>query len=134
LAGGDGERDYSHRSLVDKLGIKPGLGVALDGVSDEDLQRDLKARGAEMVRDGEPADVILIGVDDAGQLQPRVATAWSRVQPRGALWIVYPKGVRGITENDVLAAGRAAGLLDVKVVSFSPTHTALRFVAPRDKR
>jgi hypothetical protein len=133
LAGRDGERDYSHRSLVDKLGIKPGMRVAFDGVRDDDLQRDVAARGAEITDDA-TADVALLGVDSATDLDERIAAAWRRVQPTGAVWVVYPKGVRSVTENDVLGAGRAAGLLDVKVVSFSPTHTALRFVAPRAKR
>ena len=51
----------------------------------------------------------------------------------GALWIVYPKGRQEITELQVLDAGRAAGLVDVKVVSFSATHTALKFVRPKIK-
>jgi len=51
-----------------------------------------------------------------------------------ALWIVYPKGPKDITENDVLAAGRKAGLKDVKVAGFSPTHTALKFVIPAARR
>jgi hypothetical protein len=51
-----------------------------------------------------------------------------------ALWIVYPKGQKHITENDVLAAGRQAGLKDVKVVGFSATHTALKFVIPLSRR
>jgi hypothetical protein len=55
---------------------------------------------------------------------------------RGAasLWIVYPKGQKHITENDVLAAGRECGLKDVKVVGFSSTHTALKFVIPLAQR
>jgi hypothetical protein len=134
LAGRDGERDYSHRSLADKLGIKPGMRVALDGVDDAQLRDDMVARGVELVGPRARADVILLGVEDAGALSGRIAAAWRRVQPGGALWIVYPKGVRSITENDVLAAGRAAGLLDVKVARYSPTHTALRFVAPRARR
>ena len=134
MAGRDDERDYSHRSLVDKLGVKPGMRVALDGVHDEQLQQDVEARGVELVGSGEPADMILLGVDSGAELAGRIAGAWPRVQPSGALWIVYPKGVRSVTENEVLSAGRAAGLLDVKVVRFSPTHTALRFVAPRAKR
>ena len=52
----------------------------------------------------------------------------------GALWIVYPKGRKEITEMHVLTAGRAVGLVDVKVVSYSATHTALKFVRPKDKR
>ena len=51
-----------------------------------------------------------------------------------ALWIVYPKGQKHITESDVLAAGRKSGLKDVKVVGFSPTHTALKFVIPLSQR
>jgi len=53
---------------------------------------------------------------------------------RVALWIVYPKGRKDLSENDVLATGRKAGLKDVKVVGFSPTHTALKFVIPVGKR
>ena len=55
---------------------------------------------------------------------------------RGAtvLWIVYPKGKKEITENDVLSAGRKASLKDIKVVGFSATHTALKFVVPLEGR
>jgi len=56
------------------------------------------------------------------------------MQGATALWIVYPKGQKQITENDVLAAGRNCGLKDVKVVGFSPTHTALKFVIPLSDR
>ena len=49
---------------------------------------------------------------------------------KGALWVVYPKGVQIIREIEVIDAGRAAGLKDTKVVAFSPTHPALRFVIP----
>ena len=33
-----------------------------------------------------------------------------------------------------MAAGKAAGLVDVKVVAFSATHTAEKFVIPVAKR
>jgi hypothetical protein len=48
--------------------------------------------------------------------------------------VVYPKGVQTIREIEVLDAGRTAGLKDTKVASFSPTHTALRFVIPVSAR
>jgi hypothetical protein len=51
-----------------------------------------------------------------------------------ALWVVYPKGQKSITETDVIGAGRKVGLKDVKVVGFSTTHTALKFVFPVEKR
>lgn len=42
-----------------------------------------------------------------------------------------PEGARAeISERATMAAGKAAGLVDVKVVGFSPTHTAEKFVIP----
>jgi len=48
--------------------------------------------------------------------------------------VIYPKGGPAIREIEVLEAGRAAGLKDVKVASFSATHTGLKFVLPVSKR
>lgn len=59
---------------------------------------------------------------------------WSSGASDGALWLVTPRGVSAVTEADALAAGRAAGLTDVKVVRFSDTHTAHKFVVPRANR
>ena len=50
--------------------------------------------------------------------------------PNGALWIIRPKGRPEISERSTMAAGKAAGLVDVKVVGFSATHTAEKFVIP----
>jgi hypothetical protein len=120
-------RDYSHRARVDKLGVKPGMRVSVEGELEE-LLPELAERGADMHASN--VDIAFLGVEDAGALGCLPET-WARVCERGAMWIVYPRGVKAVTENDVLAAGRALGLLDVKVVSFSPRRTALRFVAPR---
>jgi hypothetical protein len=48
--------------------------------------------------------------------------------------VVRPKGRTEITEDDVMKAGKAAGLVDVKVVRFSETHTAEKFVIPLSRR
>jgi hypothetical protein len=52
------------------------------------------------------------------------------LKPDGALWIVRPKGRPEISESAVMQAGKAAGLVDVKVkvVRFSATHAAEKFV------
>ena len=39
-----------------------------------------------------------------------------------------------VSESEVRTAGRAAGLIDVKVVRFSDTHTADKFVIPKEER
>jgi len=105
--------------------------VTVDGVDDAQFAADLAARDVEHVQ--RDADIVFLGVAESAALH-RAAAAWSRVASGGALWIVYPRGIKAVTQNEVLAAGRALGLLDVKVVRFSETHTALRFVTPRAAR
>ena len=56
------------------------------------------------------------------------------MKPDGTLWIVRPKGRTEITERETMAAGKKAGLVDVKVVSFSETRTAEKFVIPVARR
>jgi hypothetical protein len=46
--------------------------------------------------------------------------------------VIYPKGIQAVTENDVISAGRSVGFADIKVASFSATHTALKF-KPRNR-
>jgi hypothetical protein len=79
------------------------------------------------------SDLIFVGVEKAADLA-RAAKATPSLSNAGSLWIVYPKGKQEIKEQQVLDAGRQAGLVDVKVVSFSATHTALKFVRPKAKR
>ena len=79
------------------------------------------------------AEWIFFAADSKGELAS-LAKISKSMQGATALWIVYPKGQQQITENDVLAAGRKSGLKDVKVVGFSSTHTALKFVVPLSQR
>jgi len=44
---------------------------------------------------------------------------------------LYPKGVKTITQADVMAATKASGLVDVKAAAFSKTHTALKALIPK---
>jgi hypothetical protein len=53
------------------------------------------------------------------------------MQPAGGLWVVRRKGSDApVTEAESMAAGKTAGLVDTKVVAFSETHTAERYVIP----
>jgi len=116
-------------SRLDKLGVKPGLTVRLAGDFEEGFPRELETSNVESAEAPGKADLLFLAAATAGDLKcvPEMAAA---IQPDGALWIVYPKGVTAIREIEVLNAGRDAGLKDVKVASFSATHTALKFVVP----
>lgn len=111
-------------SRLDKLGVKPHSKIQLIGKYDNDFKQELVNRGAVLVKS--KPDIAFLA---AKQKDDLVELAYLTESP---VWIVYPKGLKNITENDVLAAGRAAGFSDIKVCAFSPTHTALKF-KPRNR-
>jgi hypothetical protein len=129
------ERDYSHRSLLDKLGVKSGLRISVEGISDAGFLQELRALGADLSVDhaGLKSDLIFFGANSRNALD-RLGSLKELIQRAGAIWVVYPKGQQTIREIDVIAAGKAAGLVDNKVVRFSDTHTALRLVIPIAQR
>ena len=122
-------------SRLDKLGLKPGLSIRLIGAFDADFLDEMRGRnlawseGASKAKSG----ILLYAASSAADLGrlPKLAAS---IQPDGAVWVVYPKGVAAIREVGVITAGREAGLKDVKVAAFSSTHTALKFVIPRTSR
>jgi hypothetical protein len=115
---------------ADKLGLKPGLAVRLAGDFEPGFLEELW--GSAVEGKGK-ADLVFLAAGTAQDLA-RVGKLKTWLKPAGALWVVYPKGVPAIREIEVIEAGRAAGLKDTKVASFSATHTALRFVIPVAER
>lgn len=125
------------RSVLDKLGVKPGMRVCLVGVVDPDLQSRLEERSATVSAGEPPAgaglDLIFLGAQQREALAA-LGGLQASLAPDGAIWVLRPKGSPAIRELDVLEAGRAAGLVDTKVVAFSPTHSAAKFVIPLARR
>lgn len=123
------------KTRIEKIGVKPGARVSLFGSFEADFLSELKSLGAAAAKEKVAAysDTIFFAAGSIKELST-VGKIAKSLKGATALWIVYPKGQKTITENDVIAAGRKTGLKDVKVVGFSSTHTALKFVIPLDKR
>lgn len=123
------------RSRLEKLGVKRGMKVSVLGVDDPGFIRELREQIGELSegRAARDADLIFVAIATRGALD-RLRSLQAHLKRSGAIWTIREKGSAKVTESDVLAAGRAAGLVDTKVVSFSPTHTAEKFVIPVDKR
>ncbi|MBA2426432.1 MAG: DUF3052 family protein [Actinobacteria bacterium] len=125
-------RKITHpKSLIDKLGVKPEAQVLLVDVGDEGFVADLKERSGRVAtgRSRGRMDIIFFGAEHRDDLAGLERLRKS-LKPQGAIWVIRPKGVKHITEAEVLTAGKAAGLVDVKVARFSDTHTAEKFVIP----
>ena len=128
------ERDYSHRALIDKLGVHGGETVVVLGVGDAVFLDELAKRvPAFLFQLEDSADLIFFAAEDKSDLE-EVKNLAARIAKDGAIWLVFPKGQKHIRDTDVIAAGKSAGLTDNKVCRFSDTHTALRFCIPRVKR
>jgi hypothetical protein len=110
--------------------VKPGAKVALVGVDDASFVKLLRSRTSDIVRGKprSPCDIVFLGANNVHDLQKlKEVKTW--IEPNGAIWVVRPKGGRAaVRETDLFDAGRAAGLVDNKIASFSDTHGAMRFV------
>jgi hypothetical protein len=131
------ERVYT-TPLLDKLGVRPGMRIAIVGALHEakddaaEFRFELASRTSD-ITDGSPkpdTDVVFLAADTTDELGA-LAPVRSNLKPNGAIWVVSRKG-KGATLRDVevMAAARDNDLIDNKVVSFSPTRTALRLVIP----
>lgn len=129
------EKILHPKTRIEKIGVKPGAKVSLLGSFDAEFLDELESQAVAVTKNKVAADsdTIFFAAGSLKELSV-VAKIAKSLKGAGSLWIVYPKGQKAITENDVIAAGRKTGLKDVKVVGFSSTHTALKFVIPVDKR
>ena len=134
------ERVYT-TPLLDKLGIRPGMRVAIVGrLEDDDEVLDAEgpflARLADRTSDitvGAPkpdTDVVFLAADSTAELAA-LAALRRRIRVNGAIWVVSRKGrASTLRDVEVMAAARATDLIDNKVVAFSATRTTIRLVIP----
>jgi polysaccharide pyruvyl transferase WcaK-like protein len=130
------ERVYTG-PLLDKLGIRPGMRVAIVGDLDADptagtIRQDLADRTSDVTEGSvEPdTDVVLLMADSTGDLAV-LSELRERIRPAGAIWVVSRKGkAKTLRDVEVMAGARDHGLIDNKVVAFSPDRTSIRLVIP----
>lgn len=79
------------------------------------------------------SDLIFFYIEDRSAL-PRLGALRHKIHPAGAIWVLWPKGRKEFREDDIRAFGPEAGLVDVKVVAFSDSLSALKMVIPVAQR
>jgi len=132
--GPDGRDVPSTRPLLDKLGVKPGLKVSVIGLDDPSFFRPLADRsGDASSRPRKFSDLIFVYMKDRGDL-PRLRVLRPYLKPAGGIWVLWRKGRKTFREEDIRSFGPDVGLVDVKVVAFSPTLSALKMVIPVAQR
>jgi|SRR5687768_11848181 len=128
------ERITNPPSRLQKLGVKPGMRIAIVNVAEASFRDDVERAGATLLtRPAAGMDAVFLGAERPADLD-RLESLSGLLQRAGAVWVVRRKGQTAVSERDSMAAGKKAGLVDVKVVSFSETHTAEKYVIPVAKR
>jgi hypothetical protein len=130
------EKDYSHRTTVQKLGVEPGHRIEVQGDVGPGLRKDVKdASGRGLVKSGE-LDGAIVAIDSIEAADEVFAAYRSRIKDSGYLWLVTRKRGHDNYLNQMLLVpfGKRCGLIDNKTCSIDETRSGIRFVVPRAKR
>ena len=130
------ETDYSHRSTVQKLGIKPDERVEIAGDVGSGLRRDVKeAAGRGLVRAGDLDGAIAL-VESLEDGQEALVRYRSRLRDTGYLWLVtWKRGhERYLDQMTLVPHAKRIGLIDNKTCSIDDDRSGIRFVVPRALR
>ena len=128
--------DYSHRTVVQKLGVKPMERVEIAGDVGTGLRRDVKdTLGRGLVRSGE-LDGAIIYVQSLEEAEEAFERYRPRLRDTGYLWFITPKrGQEGYVNQMLLVPGaKKRGLIDNKTCSIDDERSGIRFVVPRALR
>ena len=125
---------YNQRSLVEKLGIKPGMRIAI-----LHPPRGYRATLGKLPR-GVTVTSVLRGVlpfihfftADRALLERQLSALLRTLAPDGAVWVSWPKQASGvptdITEDVVRAVALPTGLVDIKVAAIDDVWSGLKLV------
>jgi len=127
---------YSGKPLVQKLGIKPGFCIFVDGLSTAyrdvvgELPDDVKiARTAKA-----PLDMVHVFATEAKGFAVKLRSYRKAIAPDGMIWASWPKKASGVvtdvTETLVRETALANGLVDIKVCAVDDVWSGLKLVIP----
>ncbi|HEX4600341.1 MAG TPA: DUF3052 domain-containing protein [Gemmatimonadales bacterium] len=125
---------YSGKPLVGKLGLKPGLTIAILHAPPA-YERTLGRLPQPVTRRDRlsgPLDFIQYFARERATLERRFRALARALAPAGMLWISWPKRASGVptdlTEDVIRTIGLAQGLVDVKVAAVDDVWSGLKFV------
>jgi len=131
---------YSGKTIVQKLGIKPGFRIFVDGAPAAygDIVGELPDEVTVVSRPKAPLDVVHLFATEAAGLAGRLRKYRDAIVPDGMIWVSWPKKASGVATDlsDVVIRDTALklGLVDIKVCAIDDIWSGLKFVIPTDQR
>jgi hypothetical protein len=131
---------YSGKSTIQKLGIKPGFCIFVDGApaSYESIVGKLPDDVKVAVRPKAPLDIVHLFTREAAPLGKKLITYRNMITPDGMIWVSWPKKSSRVATDltDAVVRGTAlvAGLVDIKVCAIDDVWSGLKLVIPKSQR
>ena len=131
---------YSGKPLWQKLGIKPGFRIFVDGLPTAygDLVGELPADVQLLTADKIPLDVVHVFATEAKGLAAKLRRYRQAIAPDGMVWVSWPKKASDIasdlTDAVVRETALPLGLVDIKVCAVDDVWSGLKFVIPLKER
>lgn len=121
---------YSGTPLLQKLGVKPGLKLYVDGGPPH--VDELLLGSTYTTRLPRQVDITLLFTSSLARLEKRLPVVVERTVPNGMVWVCWPKKASRVPtdldENRIRDFGLASGVVDVKVAAVDGTWSGLKFV------
>jgi hypothetical protein len=131
---------YSGKPIVQKLGIKPGFRIFVDGLSVgyDKLVGELPGDVRIMKSAKAPLDLVHLFAIEAKGLVAKLRVYRQAIVPAGMIWVSWPKRASGIasdlTDIVVRETPLPLGLVDVKVCAVDDDWSGPKFVIPVKQR
>jgi len=131
---------YSGRSVVQKLGLKPGFCIFVDGASApyDEIVGDLPDDVRIVAKLKPPLDMVHVFATIAATLRKKLPACREAIAPDGMVWVSWPKKSSGVatdvTEHVVRDTALSLGLVDIKVCAIDDVWSGLKLVIPVAQR
>jgi len=124
----------SGKPLVQKLGIKPGFCIFVDGLSApyRDLVGELPDGVSIASTAKAPLDMVHLFAAEAKGLGTKLRSYRKAIAPDGMIWASWPKKASGVATDvtEALETALANGLVDIKICAVSDVWSGLKLVIP----
>ena len=127
---------YSGKPIVQKLGVKPGFCIFVDGLATpyRDVVGELPD-GVTIAKAIKPQlDMVHLFAAEAKGLAAKLRSSRKAIAPDGMIWASWPKQASGVptdvTEALVRETALANGLVDIKICAVNDVWSGLKLVIP----
>lgn len=125
---------YSGTPLAQKLGIKPGSTLLLDGAP-----ADYPSKGARVARSiSAQVDLVHIFTKSAEELNAKLHKVRDRIRDDAVVWVSWPKKSSkvptDITEDTIREIALPMGFVDIKVCAVDHVWSGLKLVIRKELR